>query len=301
MTTSITDFGQFTSLRASADRNDPEALREVASQFEALFVQSLLKNMRGAELAEPMFGGSEQNKMYQGMLDQQLSLEMASGRGIGLADMLVRQMGGEVADIPVTRELHLGPVRATRRMDGAQALVPAWSSPDAFVRDAWPHAERAARRLNVAPQALLAQAALETGWGEHVMQGHDGANSYNLFGIKAGAGWRGDSVTRPTIEYEGGVANHTLAKFRAYPDIAATFDDYAELIDSHPRYRAVRGHGENVEAFAAALQDAGYATDPHYADKISGVLNGETMRHAIGQLKIASGQPIAMHAAAADR
>lgn len=285
----VTDFGQFAALRRGADRNDPAALREVAGQFEALFLQSMLKNMRDASLADAVFGDSEQHEMYQGMLDQQLSVEMASGRGIGLAGMLVRQLGGEVASVPTRPgDFRLPAAHPT----GAVASLPTWSSPVDFAKDVWPHAERAARRLNVAPEAILAQAALETGWGRHVMPGSDGRSSLNLFGIKAGSGWQGGSVAKATLEYEEGVARHEVAKFRAYPDVASTFDDYVELIGEHPRYASVRNNGSDARAFAHALQEAGYATDPSYADKIENVLNGQTMREALHSLKNEDGAPI---------
>jgi peptidoglycan hydrolase FlgJ len=291
MTASITEFGQFTTLKASADREDVGALREVASQFEALFVQSMLKNMRGAQLAEPMFG-SEQMDLYTDMFDQQLSLEMANGRGIGLADMLVRQMGGDVGHVPVSRETYALP--ATRRMDGSVARLPEWSGPDEFVSDIWPQAERVAKQLGVAPQAIVAQAALETGWGAHVMRTADGQSSYNLFGIKADRSWQGESVARSTIEFENGVAERRVEKFRSYPDLAAAFDDYADFLRSRPRYAAAQGQGDNVAGFASALQDAGYATDPRYADKINGVLKGETLQQALKGLKIADTPPISL-------
>lgn len=293
MTATITDFGQFTTLRADADRNDPAALREVATQFEALFVQSLLKNMRGAQLAEPMFG-SDQMDMYQDMFDQQLSLEMASGRGIGLADVLVRQLGGQgaVPDAPA------GFAQGTPA-SGAGASLPAWSDPDRFVDAVWPHAERAGRRLGVAPQALVAQAALETGWGQHVMRGADGQPSYNLFGIKAGGGWTGDSVAKPTLEYTNGVAERRVERFRAYPDVAAAFDDYARLIEGD-RYRAARDRQSDTAGFAAALQQAGYATDPHYADKIDRVLASDTMQRALSGLKNYASPPTTQVAASVD-
>jgi flagellar protein FlgJ len=285
----VTDFGQFASLRRAADRNDPAALREVAGQFEALFIQSMLKNMRDASLGDSLFGDSEQHEMYQGMLDQQLSVEMAGGRGIGLAEMLVRQMGGEVASVPTTP----GDFRLPTGLPaGAVASVPTWSSPVDFARDVWPHAERAGQRLNVAPEAILAQAALETGWGRHVMPGSDGKSSLNLFGIKTGSGWQGGSVSKATLEYEEGVARHEVAKFRAYPDVASTFDDYVALIGEHPRYSSVRNNGNNTRAFADALQESGYATDPSYADKIENVLKGETMREALRSLKNEGGAPI---------
>lgn len=296
MTAAVTDFSQFTQLRAAADRNDPEVLREVAGQFEALFIQTLMKNMRNAELAEPLFGDSEQHDMYQDMMDQQLSVEMASGRGIGLADMLVRQLGGTGSSIEPTQEsFSLAALPRTHRQDYD------WSSRENFARDLWPHAERAAQKLNVAPEALVAQAALETGWGQHVMQRGDGVSSLNLFGIKAGQGWTGGSVSRPTLEYRDGVAEREVARFRAYPDMAAAFDDYVEFISSNPRYEAVHGN-DDAKGFASALQDAGYATDPSYADKIARILDSDTMKNAIRGLKDAIARPITLvHTPVTDR
>ncbi|MEX1265310.1 MAG: flagellar assembly peptidoglycan hydrolase FlgJ [Woeseia sp.] len=307
-TAAVTDFGQFAALRRGAEQNDPAALREVAGQFEALFIQTMLKNMRDASLGDPMFGDSEQHEMYQGMLDQQLSVEMASGQGIGLADMLVRQLGGEVASAPTSQgDFRLPAARASgsaaslpmaqadvaaSHTTGSVASLPTWSNPVDFAKDVWPHAERAAQRLNVVPEAILAQAALETGWGRHVMPRGDGASSLNLFGIKAGSSWQGSSVARPTMEYADGVAKREVARFRSYPDVAAAFDDYAGLIGEHPRYASVLDHGADTQGFARALQVSGYATDPAYADKIENVLESETMRDVLRGLKIGHAMPI---------
>src|SRR5690606_18084893 len=293
----VTDFGQYAALRRSAEQDDPAALREVAGQFEALFIQSMLKNMREASLADPVFGGSDQHEMYQGMLDQQMSVEMASGRGLGLAEMLVRQLGGEVGSVPATPgDFRLPASRPAGSVASLPtesiASLPSWSSPADFARDVWPHAERAARKLNVAPEAILAQAALETGWRRHVMPPWHCPSSLNLHGIQAGSGWQGWSVSKPTIEYEEGVARLEVAKFRAYPDVAATFDDYAELIGEHPRYEGARNLGDDAAGFAQALQDSGYATDPAYAKKIEDVMNGETMREALRSLKNHASGPI---------
>jgi len=278
MTATITDFNHFAGLRAAADNRDPAALREVASQFEALFLQTMLKSMREASLGDPLFGNSDQHEMYQGMLDQQLALDMASGKGIGLADMLVRQLGGEDAS-KLTRT---APVKAS----------PAWSDPKEFARDVWPHAERAGRKLGVAPEAIVAQAALETGWGKHVMPDKDGGSSFNLFGIKASGGWSGEQVSKQTLEFEDGVPRRQSAKFRAYTDVAGTFDDYTRFLSDNPRYSNVRGHGNDVSGFASALQASGYATDPHYADKITRVLESPTMKSVIRELKNSSTRPI---------
>lgn len=274
----ITDFSQYGALRHGAQQNDPAVLREVAGQFEALFVQTLLKNMRQGELAEPLFG-SDQHDMYQEMMDQQLSLSMTRGSGIGLKEMLVRQLGGEALPYSPTPEAFLktSPLVGEKTAARDTKLGP-WATPVDFARDIWPHAERAARRLNVMPEALLAQAALETGWGEHVMPRDDGASSLNLFGIKAGGGWAGDSVSKPTVEYVDGIARRERANFRAYSDLGAAFDDYADLIERNPRYAGVRNSGADGHGFAQALQDAGYATDPLYAKKISRILESDTMR-----------------------
>ncbi len=313
MTATITDFNQFTGLRAAAQQNDPAALREVASQFEALFLQSMLKSMREASLGDPIFGDSDQHEMYQGMMDQQLALEMASGKGVGLADMLVRQLGGVEAPRSAApgREIPLSHV--PRRQFGAPLVSPAlrpseppvpprspapvsekpaWSDPKTFARDIWPYAERAGRHLNVAPEAIVAQAALETGWGAHVMSDEKGQSSFNLFGIKSGGGWRGEQVERQTLEFENGVPRPQKAKFRAYSDVAAVFEDYTNFLTDNPRYHAVSGHGSDVAGFANALQSAGYATDPRYADKLTGVLNSKTMQSVIRDLKNSGARPI---------
>jgi len=285
VTAAITDFGQFADLRRGADNRDPAVLRDVAGQFEALFIQTRMKGMRDTSLGEPIFGQSDQHEMYQEMLDKQYALEMAGGRGIGLADMLVRQLGGDPL-IDTQSE--------TGKMDNAgnTASNPAWSKPDEFVRDIWPHAEEAASKLKVAPEGLLAQAALETGWGKHVMRRPNGELSYNLFGIKASSNWAGPTATKPTLEYRNGVTERQVAQFRAYSDIEATFDDYVQVVGSQPRYDTVRNHGNDATAFAEALQKSGYATDPAYADKINAILASDTMKQALAELKSAETLPI---------
>ena len=285
MSFAVTDFTQYAALRRGAERHDPETLRAVAGQFEALFIETVLESAREATGGDPLFGRSEAHGMYREMLDRQLSVEMSRGRGIGLADLIVRQLGGTgegagTAPRPVPGRFRLAasvPARAHERPEPK----PAWSSPEAFARDVWPHAVRAARALDVPAEAILAQAALETGWGRRVPAHPDGASSLNLFGIKAGPGWDGPSVTRPTIEFVGGVARREQARFRAYPDLASAFDDYVRLLSENPRYRHVRDRGDDAAGFAQALQQAGYATDPAYAEKIASVLESGVLENAV--------------------
>ncbi len=290
MTAAITDFSHFAALRRGADGHDPEVLREVAGQFEALFLESMLKSMREATPGDPLFGDSHSHDMYRGLLDQQLAMEMASGKGIGLAEMLVRQLGGEqAAKVPPERPF------AIARTERAAAAKPdiEWHDAESFAKAVWPHAKRAASRLGVAPEGLLAQAALETGWGRRVMAGADGGSSLNLFGIKAGLAWHGPSVTQSTLEFDGDVARREEASFRAYGSVAESFDDYADLIAGSPRYAAARGSGADIDNFAGALQAGGYATDPEYAAKISRVAGSDTMRRVLDALKIPADAPIA--------
>ncbi len=283
MTAAITDFTQYTGMRAAAERSDPAVLREVAGQFEALFVQQMLKNMRDASLGDPLFGNSEQHDMYQEMMDQQLALEMSSGRGIGLADLLVRQLGGDESR-EVVRPDRAYPLRRTTARN--------WTDSESFARDVWPHAQRAAERLGVAPEAILAQAALETGWGKHVMPSANGGNSFNLFGIKAGSAWDGDTTSKRTLEFEAGMPRYERARFRVYPDVAATVDDYADFLATNARYQEVLNRGDDAAGFADALQDSGYATDPDYAHKLKRILESPTMRRLLSRLKETTLLPI---------
>src|SRR5262245_26478688 len=256
----------------------PGALREAAGQFEALLVQSMLKSMRSVSFANGLFESSDTG-MYRDMLDQQLALEMSRGRGLGLADMIVRQLGhGEAgtADEPSRK------VALSARVDRARALA---GTAAEFVQSLMPHAREAARRLGVSAKAVLAQAALETGWGQRVPARADGSTSFNLFGIKAGPSWRGDSVSVPTLEFTDDVAERMQARFRAYASPAASFDDYAGLISSDPRYADALGRGDDLAGFARALQEAGYATDPDYARKLEELAGGEQMRAALAGLE----------------
>ena len=285
------DFTALERLRGAASKAAPAAVREAASQFEALLVQSMLKSMRSVSFANGLFE-SQDTGMYRDLLDQQLALEMSRGRGLGLADMIVRQLGGDTGTAQERREHAVGAASATIFVRRAalsarteRASRPLAASAAEFVQQVLPHAREAARKLGVSAKAVLAQAALETGWGRHMPSRPDGSPSFNLFGIKAGSGWRGDSIGVATLEFNDDVAERVQARFRAYASPAASFDDYAELISTDPRYAGALARGDDIAGFARALQEAGYATDPDYARKLDELAHGEQMRAALAGLE----------------
>jgi len=277
------DFQGLASLKNDAKEKAPAALKEAARQFESLFTQMLLKSMREANksFGEDSLFGSDQADMYQDMFDNQIAMQMSKGKGLGLADMLVRQLQGGVGATSQSQE-----PPATSRTQGPTPVAP---SKDDFLRTMRPHAEQAAREIGVDPDALLAQAALETGWGRSVPCNAQGGCSFNLFGIKAGSQWSGATVNVPTLEFESGIPVRKVERFRAYDSPADSFRDYAALIRDSARYANVRGAGDNVEAFASALQQGGYATDPQYAQKIAAVADEVRARSDV--LKLAAGMP----------
>jgi flagellar protein FlgJ len=180
----------------------------------------------------------------------------------------------------------VAPVVAPEQATSVDRGRPAQSSttPEQFVRDLWPHAQAAAAKLGVSPKALVAQAALETGWGRRPLRNDDGSEAFNLFGIKAGQNWKGEALSRRTTEFHDGVESSENSSFRSYPSIAHSFGDYVELLSESPRYAAAVSAGPNVDRFAKALQQAGYATDPNYAAKISAIVDGPTLRRALDAL-----------------
>ena len=296
------DFQGMASLRGRA-KNDPNAvLREVAGQFEALFLEQVLKSMRSASIGEGLFD-SQQSEMFEEMYDKQLAKDLSSsGGGIGLADMLVRQLGGEAGAVHspdrtlAVRRAIQPPAESAPSLPPVAAREDGWrpESPEAFIQDLWPRAQGAAAELGVAPEVLVAQAALETGWGRSVSRGADGASSHNLFNIKADHRWDGDRVTISTLEYRDGVAVRERADFRAYGSFEESFDDYVAFLRSNPRYTEALASAHDPQAYVQGLQEAGYATDPNYAKKIGSILaryDMSEMRHTVAALQDGESAP----------
>lgn len=268
------DAQALSSLQMKAKGAPDKALKQAATQFEAVFMNMLLKSMRDTV---PKDGAmeSEATRMYTSILDQQLTQNMA-GKGIGLADLIVkqlsRQMGAAsqpVAAPPVDKASALQKLR-----DTLGAATGADKAPQAqqFVQTMLPHAQAAERASGIPARHILAQAALESGWGRSEPHASDGTPSRNLFGIKAGREWTGPVAETTTTEFVNGVAQKLTQRFRAYGSYAESFADHARLMTNNPRYRSVLSQGNDAAGFGAALQQAGYATDPRYAEKITRII-----------------------------
>lgn len=293
------DFAGLAALRKDAvHTQDTATLKAAAKQFESLFTKMMLKSMRDANRSfsdgSPL--SSSQGDFYQDMFDDQISLQLSKGSGLGLADMLVRQMtqSGMVKPTDAAAAQPAGDATSPLQTPNGSANAdhqPLAQSKEDFVRKMWPHAQRAASALGVDPNALVAQAALETGWGRSVPTHGGGSSSFNLFGMKAGSSWEGATANVPTLEFEDGVAVRKVERFRAYDSPADSFNDYARLIGNNPRYEHARGAGGDVTTFAAALQDGGYATDPNYAQKIVAVADEVRALSVAGPVRASNNNP----------
>jgi len=295
------DANGLNQLKRAAKENSPEALKAVAKQFESVLMNMMLKSMRDANPQDGAFD-NEQSKMFTSMLDQQLSSNL-SAKGLGLADVLVRQLSKttQTAVDNVGQMLEKVPASASDLVDSliaphlsnstdkkTNAVTPTDStekpaksgsigervteSISGFLKEMVQHAKAASRSTGMPSHLMLGQAALETGWGKKEIKAADGTPSYNLFGIKATGNWQGKVVEATTTEYINGVKQKRIEKFRAYDNYAESFKDFANMMKSNPRYQQVVANTHNVEHYAQAMQNAGYATDPAYAKKLSSVI-----------------------------
>ena len=302
---SVFDMGRLSDLKRDV-KKDPagtDQQKQVAKQFEALFLQMMLKRMREATPKEGLFD-SQQTQMLQSMADEQLALHLATP-GIGLSKAILAQMQeGKPGDVSAdaikqigqggdldfrtggSREVSalLNVMRNNRPSD--RALAAAEGAPEHvvdFVSKMARAANLASQESGVPARLIMGQAALESGWGKREIKHADGSTSYNLFGIKAGASWKGKVVNVLTTEYEDGVAKKVTQPFRAYASYEESFADYARLIGNSPRYESVTQARNEIEA-ARRIQDAGYATDPQYAQKLIGVMG--QLRGAASKVEI---------------
>ncbi|MFS1702339.1 flagellar assembly peptidoglycan hydrolase FlgJ [Alteromonas sp. AMM-1] len=298
----VHDMSSINRLKEAVYSDDKDALKEAAQQFEAIFVQMMLKSMRKAQDAmadEDSPFNSEQMKFYRDMHDQQMAADMASGGGMGLAKLIVQQLGqpekGQYMPSSVLRnDGNLASLNWHNRSQvaDAQALAEsvseesvqqafktaAFDNPAAFVQALYPVASQAAEKIGVTPEALIAQAAVETGWGQYVIHDGKGNSTNNLFGIKANSQWKGNAATVATVEFDDTVARQQTAAFPSYESLEQGLTDYVDFIRNQQRYQGAVEQAADPKAYFNALQQAGYATDPQYADKIMSVLNSEQFK-----------------------
>ena len=288
-------------LRRAAQSGDSKALDEAAKQFEAIFVQMMLKSMRKAQdvMADkdsPF--NSEQVKFYRDMHDTQIASDLASNGSIGLAEIIVRQLGKTVDGYmpagalrndgnlsSINRNTIVSTQKAQQEVLGNQPIktfqsfkTAAFNNAQSFIEQLYPAAQQAAEQLGIDPKALLAQAAIETGWGKHMIHNTSGQNSHNLFGIKADRRWQGNRAIVDTIEFEQGVAAPKKAPFRVYDSFADSMQDYVSFVQQNPRYQDAIKQSDSPQVYFSELQKAGYATDPDYADKVIAVFEGEQFK-----------------------
>ena len=266
----------------------PEALRQVSQQFESLFVQMMLKNMRAANavFSEDNPFDSRETQFYRDMHDQQLALTLAHGRGIGIADALYKQLSQQYLAEPDTSEKSatatfrkladgIAPQLSSVSIDVQKPSSDEAQGPvakvSAFIHKMRAHAVDAAQQLGVDAAVLIAQAALETGWGEHVLKDKSGRSSNNLFNIKAHSEWAGKHVQSETMEFLGGKFAKVVSNFRAYDSVADSFSDYVRFIGGSERYDNAAADSGSALAYIKKIHEAGYATDPDYVQKVMSV------------------------------
>jgi flagellar protein FlgJ len=232
---------------------------------------------------------SDSTRLYTSMYDQQIAQQMTSGKGLGLADMIVKQMEaaqgikpeGQPQQVPMKFDLQT--VTSYQNQALTQMVRKAMpKAPDSsdepltgdskdFLAQLSLPARLASEQSGVPHHLILAQAALESGWGQRQIRRENGEPSFNIFGVKASGSWKGPTTEITTTEFENGEAKKVKAKFRVYSSYLEALSDYVGLLTRNPRYAAVT-QAATAEQGAQALQSAGYATDPNYARKLTGMI-----------------------------
>lgn len=275
-------------LKREVKSNSQEGIKAAAKQMEGMFIQMMLKSMRDASFKDGLLN-SQQSDMFTSMYDQQISQDIASQSKMGFADLMVRQMGGEVT--PVTNTPGVAPAPYVLNGGGYASRVPLSRSEHTtseslsaaqysrgteknshFISRMLEPAMAAAKKSGIPHQLIIAQAALESGWGNKEITTTNGKPSHNLFGIKATPDWKGESTEITTTEFVNGTAQKVKAAFRVYPSYSEALADYTSLLTNNPRYQNVARSG-SPERAAHALQSGGYATDPAYAKKLINIIN----------------------------
>jgi flagellar protein FlgJ len=272
-------------LKAAAKKNSPEALNQAAKQFEALFLNMVLKSMRDATPTDVNETSSDR-KLFTSMFDQQMSQVMAQ-RGVGLADMMIKQLQNaasfnqvdpklmEIKEKGAPEPMPLNVPKTFELNKSSQSgfnLSNVTGKVKEFIEPLLSQAKEASQKTGLPPQFILGQAALESGWGKRQILNADGSTSHNIFGIKANPSWQGKTTEILTTEYINGKPEKVMATFRSYDSYAEAFSDYANLISTSPRYKNLIENGQTLLGFVQGLKKAGYATDTAYAEKLSNLI-----------------------------
>jgi peptidoglycan hydrolase FlgJ len=281
-----TDLNGLAALKTNP--NSPETIKAVSEQVEALFLQMMLKSMRDAASADGELDSNETG-MYQDMFDKQVALTLAKRQDLGIARLFERQLGGKSSPAAPALSPAAAPAAPISTPPADANGRPTTSAnpnlsrqAEQFVAQVLPTIRRAAAALGVNPVGMLAQAALETGWGQRMPRTADGTPSLNLFGVKAGEAWAGGRAVADTVEFSrDGVASQRRTAFRAYGSIEESVSDFAKLLAGSPRYRDVVAAGGDAQAYIDGIARSGYATDPEYGDKLNRTLNGGLLRAAL--------------------
>jgi len=292
------DIASLNNLRKEAQADESKALEKVAKQFESIFMKMLLKSMRDANKAFESDSAlnSQSSETYRNMHDDQMATELSENGSLGLAQLIVQQLSPQVsgytpasvlrsnANLPMTDAVaNLGGANKPAPSTDTPASIsnqpspvapqPSFSSARDFVEKLLPLANQAAKELGASPTMLIAQAALETGWGQKIVNKQPDQSSFNLFNIKADKRWDGAQANVSTLEYRDGIAVREKAQFRAYDDFSQSFSDFTDFIQQSPRYQPALEKVSNPASFLQGIQQAGYATDPNYANKVMAILN----------------------------
>ena len=307
-------------LRQKTKTNDKETIREVANQFESMFATMLIKSMRDANAAfetESPFN-NQQTKFYTDMQDKQLAVDISRHGSLGLADALVRQLDptsmirpqvvakGQLSmpnedqemlslkadkllqefkkpdqlQVSIQDKLNSRPLNKNEKE--TESIEKAdFSTPKSFIESLLPYAEKAAKALGISPQVMIAQSALETGWGQKILQTSGKQSSFNLFNIKSHNNWQGESVNKVSLEVENGVDVAQRSNFRVYENLQQSFEDYTQFISNNQRYEQALQQGDNADRYIEELQQAGYATDPQYAEKVKQIMNSSDFQSIV--------------------
>ncbi|MBS0288369.1 MAG: flagellar assembly peptidoglycan hydrolase FlgJ [Proteobacteria bacterium] len=295
------DMSALSTLKAKADDNADNTLKVVAQQLESVFLELVLKSMTEANnsIKSEIFD-RDQEEFYQSMFNQQLALSLSKSGGFGLADVIYNQLKPKAGHNDTQAILPNAPLRTTNdnpylvadkaivgpnvdvthlvrdaeveqnvdeEIHMVQIKAPTLNSIKEFIDTLLPHAKAAASLIGIDPKVLLAQSALETGWGKHILQHEDGASSHNLFGVKADKKWEGNSILAQTLEYAEDKAQQIKATFKSYDNYLESFMDYMNLL-KNKRYEKALNNAHDPKAFLTELHKAGYATDPNYVEKI---------------------------------